>query len=347
VLLVGLVVDPTVIAPLGGAIAATFGFLWLRSLARPPRAPAPPEPKPPAAVELDDRGRKQIVSRAIASSSGRRSGSAGSSRQPSCYPAAGFAVLPSLEAGRRTDVDLGPIGSFPEGSYVVTTFLSDPQAGDVSRRSAYVRYNGLLGRAPSFTILSSRCNHVGCPTQPLGLVLPARVHRTVDGPVGLAPAEAVSGFSCPCHGSAFDDEGNRTAGPAPRALDRYQFSIRNGHLVLGELYSVSRVDGGGAQAAFTPTAVCQRECRQTGSSPTSTRCNRLNEPLRARHQLGILGAGDHRSLAGSLPPATTSAASFSQDAKTRSPCSTPAAATTSTSGLGPSGPHFQPRQKEQ
>jgi quinol---cytochrome c reductase iron-sulfur subunit, bacillus type len=248
VLLVGLVVDPTVIAPLGGAIAAAFGFLWLRSLTRPPRASVPPEPKPAAAVQLDDRwpqtdrlSRDRFLKRATI-------GLGGIIAAAITLPAAGFAVLPSLEAGRRTDVDLGPIGSFPEGSYVVTTFLSDPQAGDVSRRSAYVRYNGLLGRAPSFTILSSRCTHVGCPTQPLGLVLPARVHRTIDGPVGLAPAEAVSGFSCPCHGSAFDDEGNRTAGPAPRALDRYQFSIRDGHLVLGELYSVSRVDGGGAQA---------------------------------------------------------------------------------------------------
>jgi hypothetical protein len=39
-----------------------------------------------------------------------------------------------------------------------------------------------------------------------------------------------------------------TAGPAPRALDRYQFSIRNGHLWLERLYSVCRVDGTGAQA---------------------------------------------------------------------------------------------------
>jgi Rieske [2Fe-2S] domain len=57
-----------------------------------------------------------------------------------------------------------------------------------------------------------------------------------------------AGFGCPCHGSQFDTEGNRTAGPAPRALDRYQFSIRNGRLVLGDLYSVSRVEGTGAAA---------------------------------------------------------------------------------------------------
>ena len=65
--------------------------------------------------------------------------------------------------------------------------------------------------------------------------------------MAFVPAQP-SGFGCPCHGSQFDDEGNRTAGPAPRALDRYAFSVRNGRLRLGRLYSVSRVDGTGAQA---------------------------------------------------------------------------------------------------
>jgi len=71
--------------------------------------------------------------------------------------------------------------------------------------------------------------------------------RTSNGEVGLVPTQP-SGFGCPCHGSQFDNEGNRTAGPAPRALDRYEFAIRNGRLWLGPLYSVGRVDGTGAQA---------------------------------------------------------------------------------------------------
>lgn len=164
-------------------------------------------------------------------------------------PAAGFAVLPSFLGQRRRQVDLGPIAAFPEGEFIVATFLADPQAGEVSRRAAYVRNNGLLGELPSFTIMSSRCTHVGCPTQPNGPLLSAqrKAERTNTGEVGLVPAQP-SGFGCPCHGSQFDNEGNRTAGPAPRALDRYEFSIRNGRLLLGRLYSVSRVDGTDAQA---------------------------------------------------------------------------------------------------
>jgi len=75
-----------------------------------------------------------------------------------------------------------------------------------------------------------------------------KLERTSTGEIGLVPTLPAGGFGCPCHGSEFDTEGNRTAGPAPRALDRYQFSIRNGRLLLGDIYSVSRVQGSGAEA---------------------------------------------------------------------------------------------------
>ena len=83
-------------------------------------------------------------------------------------PAVGLAVLPAFLGQRRRPVDLGPVSAFPEGTFVVATFLLDPKAGEVSRRAAYVRNNGLVGNLPSFTIMSSRCTHVGCPTQPNG-----------------------------------------------------------------------------------------------------------------------------------------------------------------------------------
>jgi Rieske Fe-S protein len=165
-------------------------------------------------------------------------------------PAAAVALLPSFGRRRSPAVDLGPMSAFPQGQFVIATFLSDPEAGEISRRTAYVRNNGLIGKRPSFTILSSRCTHVGCPTQPAGPVFTQRhtLESTNTGEVGLVPTLPAGGFGCPCHGSQFDTEGNRTAGPAPRALDRYDFSIRNGHLWLGGLYSVSRVEGSGARA---------------------------------------------------------------------------------------------------
>ncbi len=42
-------------------------------------------------------------------------------------------------------------------------------------------------------------------------------------------------FLCPCHTSTFSLDGKVTAGPAPRALDRYQARVVNGKLQLGEV----------------------------------------------------------------------------------------------------------------
>ena len=68
--------------------------------------------------------------------------------------------------------------------------------------------------------------------------------------VTLTPVQP-AGFGCPCHGGAYDTEGNRTAGPPVRSLDRFAFSIVDGHLVLGKHFSVGHVDGEGADATIT------------------------------------------------------------------------------------------------
>jgi Rieske Fe-S protein len=241
VVLAGLIVNPLVFVPLGAAISLLAAVLWIRGNRTPPRQEA--EPRASDQQQAERFPRNRLLERATL-------GLGGLVALGVALPAAGFAVLPAFLGQRRRAVNLGPIGAFPEGQFVIATFLSDPSQGEISRRAAFVRNNGLLGGVPSFTILSSRCTHVGCPTQPNGPIFSRRhkLARTSTGEVGLVPTLPAGGFGCPCHGSEFDTEGNRTAGPAPRALDRYQFSIRNGRLWLGDIYSVSRVQGAGAQA---------------------------------------------------------------------------------------------------
>ena len=61
-------------------------------------------------------------------------------------------------------------------SVLIATFLSIPSQDEISRCGAYVRNDGLLRKRPSFTIMSSRCTHVGSPTEPNGPVFAQR-HR--------------------------------------------------------------------------------------------------------------------------------------------------------------------------
>jgi Rieske Fe-S protein len=166
-------------------------------------------------------------------------------------PPVGLLVASAFEGQKFREVDLGPLSDFAEGQYVITTFVEDPAAGEVSRRTAYVRYNGLLRGQPSFTILSNRCAHLGCPVQPNGPV-DAKPERVVTDKGGAELLKLTkvkpANFGCPCHGGQYDTEGNRIAGPPVRALDRYNYSIKNGRLILGSAYSVDYVHGSGKDA---------------------------------------------------------------------------------------------------
>jgi Rieske Fe-S protein len=263
VILVGLIINPLLISSIGAVIAIVFGFLWARDATRElrgepvavepeRRASAPPAEQGAASVS----GAQQPVTRSVFLE-GATLGLGAVIGALITLPVAGFMVLPGFVRQKQHKVDLGPIEKFPIGSWFVATFIVDPTQGEVSRRAAFVRNNGPVAdskgkQVPSFTIISNRCTHVGCPTQangPTGAILgkPTIKEHTLNGPVEFDPV-VPAGYGCPCHGSQFDIEGNRTAGPAVRALDRYDFEVNHGRLVLLSTYSVSKVVGTGAQA---------------------------------------------------------------------------------------------------
>jgi hypothetical protein len=84
--------------------------------------------------------------------------------------------------------------------------------------------------------------------QPNGPLDPKGTKKFQD--VTIVPTVSIAGFGCPCHGGQYDTEGNRTAGPPVRSLDRYSYSIKHGHIFLGKPFSVGQVIGTGAQATI-------------------------------------------------------------------------------------------------
>jgi menaquinol-cytochrome c reductase iron-sulfur subunit len=244
--LVGLIVSLWVTA-IGAAIAVVFAFLWIREVTRDVRtAPAEPviEEETVEVVEAEEPERFPRSKFLEGTTLGLGALIGGIVTAP----VLGFAVLPAFVGQKYPEVDLGPLDNFPEGEFVTATFFSRQDQEDVGRRTAFVRNNGMKNGVPSFTIISNRCVHLGCPTQPQGLPGEGKQVKTSRREVTITAVASVSGFGCPCHGGAYDDEGNRTAGPPVRSLDRYEFSIKQGSLWLGKPYSVGRVEGTGADA---------------------------------------------------------------------------------------------------
>jgi quinol---cytochrome c reductase iron-sulfur subunit, bacillus type len=267
VALVGLIVNPLWISPIGAAIAIVFGFLWARDATAEMRAQTPVvqaevremTPAEAAAAPPADAGEAAMPTPAAGESfprsrflEGATLGLGGLIGAIVTIPVAGVALLPPFIRQKGHKVDMGPVDAYPVGKWFIATFTTDPSQGEVSHRTAFVRNNGVTNNLPSFTIISNRCAHLGCPVQangPTGAILGEKnvTEHGANGPILLRPV-VPAGFGCPCHGGQYDTEGNRVAGPPVRALDRYSFDIQNGRLILLSTYSVSHVDGTGAQA---------------------------------------------------------------------------------------------------
>src|SRR5438105_2279306 len=126
-------------------------------------------------------------------------------------PTLGYVLAPAGEEAKFRPVSLGPASRFTSEtgfSPTAATYVEDTADPAVSSGLAYVHHTGRastdwLSRDARFVVFSNRCTHVGCPA-----------------------AATSSGFGCPCHGSQFDVNGNRTSGPAIRPLDRFQWKVR-------------------------------------------------------------------------------------------------------------------------
>lgn len=106
-------------------------------------------------------------------------------------------LFPNVLYEPSSRFSIGRPNEFPTGT---ATFLPE--------RRVFI-FNNPAG----YYAISSICTHLGCNV------------RHVDG----------EGFSCPCHGSRFDQNGEVVSGPAPRRLAWFGLSLSpRGELVVDE-----------------------------------------------------------------------------------------------------------------
>jgi Rieske Fe-S protein len=268
ILLTGLIVGPYIIL-LGAILTVAFGALWVRDLTTDMRGADVPEAEPerrqpspgigaaPVApgtgaalpVMSDEEIERYPRSRFLEASTLGLGAVIGGLVT---VPPLALMVVPAFNAEEPPDIDIGSLDDFPENEWRVVTFLQNPEEGEVSRRTTFVRNNGDLDGQPSFTIIANNCAHLGCPVQPSGPIEEEQAQevQTSNTTVRRIPTDPAGGFVCPCHGGAYDNEGNRTSGPPVRALDRFAFAVRDNTVFLTKRYSVAEVDGTGKEAVI-------------------------------------------------------------------------------------------------
>jgi hypothetical protein len=166
-ILAGLIVSKPAVA-VGVVITVIFGFLWIRAATQeyrgaPAEAEAPPAYEPSPAVAATPALAEPAPGDPYAPEPERfprnvflelsTLGLGGLIGLIVTAPILGFAVLPGFTDQDYESVPLGPMDNFPEDKWMIATFMRDPEQGEVSRRTAYIRNNGLLDCAPSFTII--------------------------------------------------------------------------------------------------------------------------------------------------------------------------------------------------
>ncbi|MHB8992076.1 MAG: QcrA and Rieske domain-containing protein [Chloroflexota bacterium] len=121
-----------------------------------------------------------------------------------------FAASPVFTQRRDARVSLGPVGNFPQGAPKLVEFQVTRKDGwivEEAAKSAWVVREG----EGSFAVFAARCTHLGC---------------------AFNWREEQREFFCPCHVGRYALDGQVLGGPPPRPLDRMDYRVEEGKLVI-------------------------------------------------------------------------------------------------------------------
>ena len=125
-------------------------------------------------------------------------------------PLASYVISPALKRRVTSWVEVGPTDSLHTGEPEELEYASTVKDGwrTVVAKKAIWAVKQPTG---DIVVFSPICPHLGC-----GFRWDAGDHK----------------FNCPCHGSAYDVNGNVVAGPAPRSLDVLPSKVEQGKLLV-------------------------------------------------------------------------------------------------------------------
>ena len=174
------------------------------------------EAPPPEPTYLDEQAlgvtRRQFLNRGVVGAFGLALSGFGASTIAFLWPsgAGGFGSkvnAPSLDDIKAGIRDNGGFLYFAEARTWFTEYPAD------SVKDAEKVYSGgvLDGMKAGINALYQKCPHLGCR---------------------VPSCESSQWFECPCHGSKYNQVGEKKAGPAPRGMDRFNVQISGSSVVV-------------------------------------------------------------------------------------------------------------------
>ncbi len=177
------------------------GALVARNQSAPPAVYVPPDPETLGVT------RRQFLNRGIITLFGLGLSGFGAAVLAFLWPPPGGGFGSRVNVGRVDDIEAAVRagnGFFyvPEGRMWVTEY---PEAALAKASTAYTFYPQVQqGLAAGYVALFQTCPHLGC-----------RVPECVTS----------QWFECPCHGSKYNQVGEKKGGPAPRGMDRFPMEV--------------------------------------------------------------------------------------------------------------------------
>jgi cytochrome b6-f complex iron-sulfur subunit len=177
------------------------------------KAPAAtPVPWVPPDAETIGVTRRQFFNRSIVSLFGLGLTSFGGAAIVFLWPSASGGFGSAIRVGKISDIkakiDEGAgFAYYPEGRMWITAY---PSAA-VEKAKAVYSPSELSGMEAGVVALYQKCPHLGC-----------RVPQCVTS----------KWFECPCHGSQYNNVGEKKGGPAPRGMDRFAMTVSGDTLTV-------------------------------------------------------------------------------------------------------------------
>jgi cytochrome b6-f complex iron-sulfur subunit/menaquinol-cytochrome c reductase iron-sulfur subunit len=129
-------------------------------------------------------------------------------------PAVVFVTAPANEAGGEGGqrwIKTVRIDALADAEPKKVAIIADQRDAWTLTKNVELGAVWLVRHGSKVLALSTTCPHLGCS-----------VNAEPNG----------KGFGCPCHTSAFDGEGHRTGGPAPRDMDALETRIDGGFVFV-------------------------------------------------------------------------------------------------------------------